>query len=95
MTQIPGLEDLTNPEGQQNNVFESGGDSESREEGSSVLTLGGERQQNNWQLEAPLIDFEDRSLLFGSLLEYPMGSRDSQVPRRSNPLREFRSRREY
>lgn len=96
MVQSPALEDLTHPVRQQNSVFESGGDSGSREEGSNILNLGREREQNNWLMEAPPIDFQNTSLLFGNLLDqYPVGSGESHVPRRPNPLREFRTRREY
>lgn len=88
----PALEDLTLPDRHPNSVFDSG----SREEGNNILNLGGERQLNNWLMEPPNIDFQNPSLLFGSLLDdYPVGSGESHTARRPNPLREFRTRREY
>lgn len=94
--QSPALEDITHAERQQNSVFESGGDAGSREEGNNILSLGEERPQNNWLMEVPPIDFQNTNLLFGNLLDdFPMGSGDNHIPRRPNPLREFRTRRKY
>ncbi|XP_045132352.1 uncharacterized protein LOC123516776 isoform X2 [Portunus trituberculatus] len=88
----PAVEDLTRPDQQQHSIFESGGGgggggSTREEEG---IVLGGERQ-NNWLMDPSSIDFQNPNLVFGNLFDdYPLEGGDTHIPRRLNPLREFR-----